>query len=536
MKSTTRVRAADRAFFASLFGRVAAEMGGALARAAYSPNIKERRDFSCALFDADGAMIAQAAHIPVHLGAMPLSVHHALQTFPTWAPGDLVLLNDPYAGGTHLPDITSISPVFATRRARRPIAFLATRAHHADVGGQSPGSLPLATDIVQEGLRLPPVKWYAAGQSNEAITTLIMANTRTPDERRGDLMAQRAAHAIGERRLDEAVRRYGVKMVTRQMRDLLAYGEDLMRALIQRMPDGRYTFRDVLDGDGIDAAPLPIVVAIEIDGHRVHVDFSGTASACRGSLNAVEAITQAAVYYCFLCLLVTPSELSGGLQDPPLNAGCFRPIDITIPAGSLLNADPPHAVAGGNVETSQRIVDVVFGALAQAVPDVIPAAAQGTMNNMTLGGIDPRTGAPFSYYETIGGGSGAGPSQAGMHAVQTHMTNTLNTPIEALEFAYPFRVRAYQRISGSGGAGRYRGGDGIRRELELLAPATGVLLTERREYPPYGLHGGSPGRCGRNEWVRDGKRRLLPGKTNLQLEPGDRLVIQTPGGGGHGSP
>ncbi len=524
----------DRAFFANLFARIAEEMGATLGRTAHSPNIKERRDYSCAVFDGAGQMIAQAAHIPVHLGAMPMSVRAALAAFDTWHEGDVILLNDPYAGGTHLPDLTLITPVSA-RKGRRPSAFLATRAHHADIGGMTPGSLPLSREIYQEGLRLPPVKLAERGELNQAVLDILRANVRTPDERIGDLRAQLAAHDTGSRRMKEAQDTYGDGRLAVQMNDLLDYGEQLMTAIIRRIPSGVYEYDDVLDGDGVIDKPVRIRVAIRIRGGRVRVDFTGSDPACAGSLNAVAAITQSAVYYCFLCLLVTPSSLHEGERiAPPLNAGCFRPIEVLAPGGSVVNAQPPHAVAGGNVETSQRVVDVVFGALAKALPDVIPAASQGTMNNLTLGGVDKRSGRPFAYYETIGGGMGGRPSCDGVDAVQIHMTNTMNTPVEALEYAYPLRVERYEIANGTGGKGKSRGGHGIRRDIRLLSDAHGALLTERRDHAPYGLQGGQAGKPGRNLLLRKGKKLNLGAKSELELKADDVLAIRTPGGGGWG--
>ncbi len=531
-KRTPSIPPADRAIFASLYRSITEEMGGVLRRTAYSPNIKERRDFSCALFDADGAMVAQAAHIPVHLGAMPMSVAAVLSAAPDLRAGDVIMLNDPYAGGTHLPDITLVSPVL---HGKHRAALLATRAHHADVGGVSPGSLPLATEIYQEGLRIPPVPLARGGVVDEDRVRLLCANVRTPEEREGDLRAQLAAHRLGEQRLTEALDQHGRARIRAGMQSLLDHGREVMQSVIRAIPDGTYRFEDQLDGDGIDPAPLPIRAAITIRGARARVDFAGSSPACAGSLNAVEAITRSAVTYCFLCLAATPSRLHGEpIDDPPLNAGCFRAIEVEAPRGSLVNAEPPHAVAGGNVETSQRIVDVVFGALAHALPDIIPAASQGTMNNLTLGGRDPARGRSFAYYETIGGGMGARPDRPGLDAVQTHMTNTLNTPVEALEFAAPLRVRRLEIAARTGGSGRHRGGHGIRRELDILAPCTGTLLTDRRDSAPYGLAGGRPGTSGRNTLTRANRTRTLPGKTRLDLQPGDTLSLRTPGGGGHG--
>jgi N-methylhydantoinase B len=400
----------------------------------------------------------------------------------------------------------------------------------------SPGSLPLSTSIYQEGIRIPPLRLYQEGKLNQDVLRLFLSNVRTPQEREGDLRAQLAAHQTGARRLVESTAKYGLSTIRARGHDLLDYGEVMMKATLAGIPDGVYRFRDFLDGDGITGKALPIEVCIHIRGERAVIDFTGTAPACAGSLNAVEAITRSAVYYCFLCLLVTPSRLHPiPPATPPLNTGCFRPLTVDIPSGSLLNALPPHAVAGGNVETSQRVVDVVFGALAGALPDLIPAASQGTMNNLTLGGVQPGDGRPYAYYETIAGGMGARPNAPGMHGVQAHMTNTQNTPIEALEFAYPFRMERYALRMGSGGAGRVRGGHGVTRTVRMLAPTEGVILSERRIHSPYGLEGGSPGACGRNRLTRNGKTRELPGKCQLQLEPGDILRIDTPGGGGHGS-
>jgi N-methylhydantoinase B len=523
--------------FKNLFISVAEEMGVTLGRTAYSPNIKERRDFSCACFLADGQMIAQAAHIPVHLGAMPASVRAVLQAFPDWAAGDLVVLNDPYLGGTHLPDITMVSPVF-TAGLEAPSFFVASRAHHADVGGMSPGSMPLATEIYQEGLIIPPVKLVEAGRSNQAVLDIVLRNVRTPAERRGDLSAQMAAHRVGEQRLQEIAKRYGLEDTLNYAHSLLVYAERLMRAAIGRIPDGTYTFCDEMDDDGIPAIPglepdtggPRIEVAITVHGDTMTVDLRGSSPAVAGPLNAVRAITESATWYVARCV-------AGG--DIPVNGGTFAPVHVLVPRGSLLDADPPHAVAGGNVETSQRIVDAVLGAMAKALPDQIPAASLGTMNNLTVGG--PACNAagiaiPFAYYETIGGGAGAGPAGDGLSGVHVHMTNTLNTPVEALEYTYPFRVRRYSLREGSGGAGRHRGGDGLIREIEFLCPASVTILSERRRTAPYGLSGGEPGVRGQNVLLHDGQEQDLPGKVQIRVSPGDILSIRTPGGGGWGPP
>jgi N-methylhydantoinase B len=528
--------------FKNLFISVAEEMGVTLGRTAYSPNIKERRDFSCACFLADGQMIAQAAHIPVHLGAMPASVRAALEAFGTWAPGDLVVLNDPYLGGTHLPDITMVSPVFAGEIESPPF-FVASRAHHADVGGMSPGSMPLASEIYQEGLIIPPVKLVEAGLTAQAVLDIILRNVRTPTERRGDLAAQMAAHRVGERRLQEIVGRYGLEETLRYARGLLAYAERLTRAAIRRIPEGVYTFVDEMDDDGnpnrqatmpgvgsrrSNAARGPeIRVRVTVKDGEMTVDFTGSSPAVAGPLNAVRAITESATWYAARCVA------GAGV---PANSGAFAPVRVVVPKGSILDAEPPHAVAGGNVETSQRIVDAVLGALAQALPDLIPAASLGTMNNLTIGGYDRERGAHFAYYETVGGGAGAGPAGDGLSGVHVHMTNTLNTPVEALEYAYPFRVRRYALRPGSGGRGRHRGGDGLIRDIEFLSPAAVTILSERRRTAPYGLNGGEPGSPGRNVLIRGGEEQDLAGKVQLQVRQGDVLSMRTPGGGGWGAP
>lgn len=511
--------------FKHLFAAIAEEMGEVLRRASYSPNIKERRDFSCALFNRRGEMIAQAAHIPVHLGSMPLSVAQAIREM-TLEPGDVVILNDPFRGGTHLPDITLVSAVFVEAGGGPQLfGFTASRAHHSDVGGMTPGSMPVAREIYQEGIIIPPVKLMQRGELQPGVMDLILANVRTPDERSGDLWAQIAANRRGESRLQEMVARYGREEVGHYMRELIAYTERMTRRLIAGLPDGVYRFTDYLDNDGVGDEPVPITVSISIAGDEATVDFTGSAPQQRGSLNAVYAITVSAVYYVFRCLI--------GL-DVPNNSGCLEPIRVIAPEGSVLNATRPAPVAGGNVETSQRIVDVLLGALAQACPEKIPAASQGTMNNMTIGGWDHDRNGPFAYYETIAGGMGARPDKAGVDAIHTHMTNTLNTPAEALEYAYPFRVVRYEVRRGSGGRGRHRGGDGIRRDIQALTDSQVSLITERRVTAPYGLAGGESGTPGENVLVRDGVEHPLPGKGSLELRPGDVLSIRTPGGGGYG--
>lgn len=500
---------------------IADEMGATLQRTGYSPNIKERLDYSCAVFDTKGNMVAQAAHIPVHLGAMPASCEAALNTFSQWNPGDAVILNDPFDGGNHLPDITMISPVFTDGK---PVFFVASRAHHADVGGMSPGSLPMSTELFQEGIIIPPTKIYEAGRANESMLRMILANVRTPVERQGDLAAQRAAHLVGEQRLQTLIKQYGQTEVCMYSSYLQHYSEQLVRAEVKTWPDGIYAFEDRLElPDGQDAL---IKVSAQILGSEVTFDFTGTDPTLGAPLNTVLAVTASACYYVILCLLK---------EDVPVNAGCFLPIHVTAPRDTIVHASRPAAVAGGNVETSQRITDVVLGALAKALPDEIPAAGQGTMNNVTIGGERP-DGTTYAYYETLGGGMGAAPDANGLSGVHVHMSNTLNTPIEALEMQFPFRIREYALIEGSGGAGMFNGGKGLVREYELLEDATVTMLSERRRHTPWGLHGGAPGRKGQNILFSvDGSRTALPGQFTQRLKAGDCLRIETPGGGGHSS-
>lgn len=511
-----------------LFTALAEEMGAALRRSAYSPNIKERRDYSCALFDGAGRVIAMGDHMPVHLGAMPMSVAAALAELAPLAPGDVAVLNDPFAGGTHLPDITVIAPVHAGRDV--PLSYLAARAHHADVGGMAGGSMPLAREVYQEGLRLPPIRLVTAGRRNEDIWRVIQANVRTPAEREGDLSAQLAALVAGERRLDELVSRRGRAEVEAAMASLLAYSDRLVRQGLTDVPPGVYEAEDFLDDDGFGSGPLAIRVRIEIRGPTALVDFAGTAPQTEGGVNAVAAITTSAVRYAFRCVL---ESVLG--QPLPAGGGEMAAITIALPDGSLVNAHPPASVAAGNVETSQRITDVVLTALGHALPDCVPAQSQGTMNNLTVSSIDPRTGEPFAYYETMAGGMGASRAAPGLSGVHVHMSNSLNTPVEALEHAYPLRVRRYALRRGSGGHGRHPGGDGVRRDLELLTDADVSLLTERRRRAPAGLAGGGSGAPGENVLVRDGAEQQLPGKVTLRLRAGDVLSLRSPGGGGWGS-
>jgi N-methylhydantoinase B len=585
--------------FKSLYNSIAEEMGATLRRTAFSPNIKERRDYSCAVFDGAGEVIAMGDHMPVHLGSMPMSVQAAIAACETeggMQPGDVVMLNDPFRGGTHLPDITLVAPVYVeaagmkTRgrgarghmgrhvgqlhspgfrrperlRRKSPDFYVASRAHHADVGGTYPGSMGLCREIYQEGVRIPPVKLMRAGVTDRDVLALLLNNVRTPEEREGDLDAQIAACHTGAERLREICKRCGLKKAKRATRELLEYSEELMRAFLQRVPAGTYLAEDFLDGDGISERPVKI--AVELGFHQpsgrgrgrqqdavattgggpgatpgrpryaVTVDFTGSDPQVEGSINAVAAITYSACFYVFRCLLA---------EDVPATAGLMRPIQVIAPEGTIVNARPPAAVAGGNVETSQRIVDVLLRALALAIPERIPAAASGTMNNLTIGGIDlregdlrkddPRAGQPFAYYETTAGGMGARPGKAGVSGVHTHMTNSLNTPAEALEYAYPLRVRRYSLRRESGGVGEHRGGEGIVREIEVLTGCEVTLLSDRRTRGPWGLSGGADGAPGTASVIRHGGLvETMAGKFSTRLRAGEGIRIESPGGGGWG--
>ncbi len=510
--------------FRHLLVSIAEEMGAVLRKSSYSANIKERRDYSCAVYDAGGGTVAMGDHMPVHLGAMPLSVRHATEAFAL-GPGDVVILNDPFCGGTHLPDITAVAGVFL-RGAARPAFLVASRAHHADVGGMSPGSMPLAREIYQEGIRIPPVLLMRRGRLDAGLMRLVLANVRTPEEREGDLLAQLAAMRRGEARLLELVRKYGIERVRRNMRELQDYSERMMRAAIRRLPEGAYRFEDYLDDDGVSARPVKIEVTVKLKDGAARVDFTGSDPQTEGPVNANYAIAVSATMYVFRCLVS---------EDVPYTAGLMRPIDVLAPAGTVVNALPPAAMAAGNVETSQRITDVLLGALAQAAPERIPAASSGTMNNLSVGGWDPIRGRAFAYYETVAGGMGASARGPGQSAVHTHMTNSWNTPVEALEHQYPLRLRAYSVRAGSGGGGAQRGGDGIVREFEFLAAAQATILSDRRRRGPYGLAGGGDGQPGRNSLRRGRRVTPLSGKATFEVRSGDVLRVETPGGGGYGS-
>jgi N-methylhydantoinase B len=547
--------------YRALYTSVAEEMGIALRRTAFSPNIKERRDYSCAVFDQKGRVIAQGDHMPVHLGSMPMAVAAALHEIEPRA-GEVIVLNDPFAGGTHLPDVTLVAPVFITNQAtdagmrrqggagvsgakirgrasvaakkemrrrvnpspRRPLFYVANRAHHADIGGATPGSMGLATDVYGEGVRIPPIRLMRDGDIDPDVMRLILANVRGSTERQADFRAQIGSLFTGSTRLREIVSRRGEKEATLYAQHLIEYSARLMRHAISQIPDGEYRGEDVLDDDGVVDGPIPIRVRISIAKDQALVDFTGSSTQVAGSINAVEAITVSAVSYVFRCLLG---------PDVPASAGLMFPIRVVAPPGTVVNAKPPAAVAGGNVETSQRIVDVLFRALAQALPDRIPAASQGTMNNLTIGGLNA-DGKEFSYYETIAGGMGARPNEDGLSALHTHMTNSLNTPAEALEYAYPLRVHQYAIRKASGGEGKFRGGDGVIREVETLVAARMSILSDRRKHAPYGLAGAHAGEVGRNVIIRDGQTTKVGSKGSWELAAGDRIRIETPGGGGFG--
>jgi len=511
--------------FRHLLVSIAEEMGAVLRKTSYSANIKERRDYSCAVYDAEGETVAMGDHMPVHLGAMPLSVRHAMQAFKL-QPGDVAILNDPFRGGTHLPDITAVSAVFIPG-TRKPAFYVANRAHHADVGGMSPGSMPLAREIYQEGIRIPPILLVRGGRFDRELLGLILANVRTPVEREGDLMAQCMAIRRGEQRLIDLVAKYGMPKVRRNMSELQNYSERMMKAAIRKLPAGQYSFEDALDNDGISDKPVKIAATVTIHGDRATIDFSGSDAQVEGSVNANYAVAVSATTYVFRCLV---------REDIPYTAGVMRPLKVIAPSGLVVSAQAPAAMAAGNVETSQRITDVVLGALAQAAPQLIPAASSGTMNNISFGGWDRFRGRAFAYYETIAGGMGASSLSDGLSATHTHMTNSWNTPIEALEHQYPLRIRAYGIRSGSGGKGRHKGGDGIVREFEFLAAAQVTILSDRRLRGPYGLSGGRDGAPGNNFLVRGTRRSGIAGKARFEVEPGDVLRIETPGGGGYGRP
>lgn len=517
MKDTT-LDAATLEIMRNQLESIAEEMGNVLITSAYSPNIKERQDCSTALFDPDGRLIAQAEHIPVHLGAMPEAVQVVIEHDPQ--PGDVFVLNDPFEGGTHLPDVTMVSPIFIDEE---PLGYAASRAHHADVGGMTPGSMPAgAREIYQEGVRLPPVRLITEGSVNDDVLDLLMANVRNSHERHADIRAQIAANERADTRLREFVTNHGKDRTITAFDAVIDYSHDRITAELTELPDGTYYAQDVLEGDGVSDDEIPIEVAVTIDGTAVDVDFDGTASQVPGNVNAPIAVAKSAVYFVLRC--VTDPEI-------PPNHGCYAPVTVSVPSGSLLNPHPPAAVVGGNVETSQRITDVVFAAFANAVPERVPAQGQGTMNNLTIGSRDAGD-ASFTYYETIAGGFGARATGDGMDGVQVGMTNTLNTPVESLEAEYPLFVERYSFRENSGGRGKYRGGLGLVRSITVEEAATVSLLTERRHVAPNGVSGGEDGMTGENRINGDS----VPAKTTRDVGAGTTITICTPGGGGHGEP
>ncbi|RFA24588.1 5-oxoprolinase [Alkalilimnicola ehrlichii] len=501
--------------FSSRIEAVCDEMGAVLRRSAFSPNIRDRLDFSCAVFDAAGELVAQAAHIPVHLGSMAYAMRDIVRRLE-WAEGDMVIVNDPFLGGTHLPDVTLIAPVYVggTR-----VGFVANRAHHADIGAVTPGSMPLSSTLEEEGVVISPVHLYRQGQLDQALMADITGRMRSPRQAAGDFAAQASSARSGVRRLQTLVEAQGVTGYRVAVKALNDYGERLARAALATLPIGRYRFIDVLDDDGQGREDLAIQVEIDVTGQDIVVDFDGTAAQTRGNLNCPLSVAAAAVYYVFRCLMP---------EQTPACAGTFRPIRLRAPEGTLVNANAPAAVAAGNVETSTRIVDVVLGCLAQAAPERIPAASQGSMNNLAFGA--PAGEPAWDYYETLAGGMGAGPQGGGLSAVHTHMTNTLNTPVEVLEMSYPMRIRRYAVRRGSGGQGKYPGGEGIVREYEFLAPAVVTILSERRRHTPWGLAGGEAGQAGCNRLNGES----LPGKLTRTVVAGDLLTVETPGGGAYG--
>ena len=511
------MKAIELEIFNNLFSAIADEMGIVLRRSAFSPNIRERCDFSCAIFDEKGELVAQASHIPVHLGAMPETMKSILPLFE-WKPGDVIITNDPFCGGTHLPDITLIKPIFF----KNDLAFfLIVRAHHADVGGKYAGSMAVATHIEEEGILIRPTYLIKEGKIQKDFIENLLVKLRNPQEREGDFNAQIASLLRGEVRLNEMYKKYGLPKLKEIIDELKNYSQRAMEKILEEAPSGNYSFIDYLDDDGLEEENIPIKVEIRFKEKKAIVDFSKSASQVKGCVNAPKAVTYSAVYYVFLSLLNT-------LGEYPINQGCFRPIEIITKPGTIVSATYPSAVAAGNVETSQRIVDTLLGALSQAFPDLIPSASCGTMNNIAIGN------EKFAYYETIGGGMGGRPGKEGLSGVHTHMTNTLNTPVEALEHDYPIRIERYAIRENSGGKGKYRGGNGLIREYTFLEACTVTILSERRKTSPYGLFGGEPGKRGENLLIKGKNKIFLPGKINLQVKKGDRIIIMTPGGGGWG--
>jgi len=520
LRYTGAMNAIELSLFASRIEAVCEEMGAVLQRTAFSPNIKDRLDYSCAVFDVAGELCAQAAHIPVHLGSMAYAMRDIVADL-AWSPGDMVILNDPYLGGTHLPDVTVIAPLFVMNGADDVlVGFVANRAHHADIGADTPGSMPISRCLTDEGMIIPPTFLLRGGELDKRQLVAITNATSNPEQSYGDFAAQISANRTGLARLGTLLESTGVARYQQALDQLNAYAERLASNSLAAIPDGEYAFRDVMDDDGLGNTDIPIAVNIRVQGHHIHVDFSGTATQTAGNINCPLSVAAAGVYYVFRCLMP---------EHTPACAGSFRSITLSAPEGSLLNARRPAAVAAGNVETSTRVVDVIMGALAQAIPEQMAAASHGSMNNLAMGSTV--AGKTWDYYETMGGGMGAGRDGGGFSAVQTHMTNTLNTPVEVLEQQYPLRIRRYGIRRGSGGEGLNPGGDGLVREFEFLEDAQVSLLTERRLFAPWGLEGGGKGCAGRNSL--NGK--TLPPKCHRHVMAGDVLTIETPGGGGWGT-
>ncbi len=497
-------------FVSSLAG-IAEEMGAVLVRSSWSSNIKERRDCSCALYDAAGQLVAQAEHIPVHLGAMSDSVRAVRERSPE--PGDVFVLNDPYAGGTHLPDVTVVTPVDV---AGEVVGYAVSRAHHSDVGGMVPGSMPSSSrSIFQEGIVIPPLRFVRRGVLAEDLLELLLANVRTPEIRRADLIAQMAANNIGSGRLRGLVERYGLDFVRVAFDETVAYGERRAREAVRAVPDGVYEASGEVEGDGTEDSDISLRVTVTVKGDSIKMDFAGTSAPVAGNVNCPRSVTLSA------CLFALRVALG---QDLPVNGGTAAPLEVSVPSPCLVDAQWPAAVVAGNVETSQRLADVILSALGQAV--VLPAAGQGTMNNLVIGG------AGWTYYETVGGGQGASSQGDGASGVHVGMTNTLNTPVEALELEFPLRVERYQLRYGSGGDGFHRGGDGAERTLRVLEPATLSVIADRRRHQPAGKAGGGDGACGQN--LLDGE--LQPPKFTRDVRPGQVVSVLTPGGGGFGAP
>ena len=519
VNTQSTLSAISLSLFVSRLEAVCDEMGAVLRNAALSPNIRDRLDFSCAVFDAAGDLCAQAAHIPVHLGSMAFAMADLVGRLD-WADGDMVIVNDPYLGGTHLPDVTVIAPVFVDGGL---IGFVVNRAHHADIGASSPGSMPISRGLSEEGLIIEPRHLLRGDRVDEAALAEIVGGTRNPDHARGDFFAQISANRAGRERLSELVRAQGTHAFRDGLTALNDYGERLARVALSEIPNGTYRFTDLMDDDGQGHRDIAIRVTLRVQEGIIDCDFTGTAPAVEGNINCPLAVAAAAVFYCFRCLMP---------PQTPACAGSLRPIRLNAPEGCLVNARRPAAVAAGNVETSTRIVDAVLGALAQTLPASIPAASQGSMNNLAIGGwlVEADASRAWDYYETIGGGMGAGATGGGLSGLQTHMTNTLNTPVEVIETRFPLRVTRYALRRGTGGAGRRAGGDGLVREFECLAPAHATLIGERRLHAPWGLAGGADGSPGA-QWLND---LPLPGKVAVELVAGDRLRIETPGGGGYG--